>query len=274
MTSVTHPRTLLVEFLGAFVRHQDNWAPVAALVSLMGEIGLDESTVRTLVSRLKQRGWLVPERRNGANGYRLSDTALRSLEEGDRIVWHARQHVSLADGWTLVAFSVPERERSKRHLIRSRLGALGFGNVGAGIWLAPARMLPDARSLLAELGLTKFVDLFTAQYAEGQELSELIERGWDLKSLNHDYRQFVAEHEPVLKEWLAAPRSDADGFRAYMHALNQWRKLPFRDPGLPSELLGSDWAGDAAGVLFEKVVESLEPSAVRHVQSHWGDEAP
>jgi phenylacetic acid degradation operon negative regulatory protein len=273
MTSVTHPRTLLVEFLGAFVRHQDNWTPVAALVSLMGEVGLDESTVRTLVSRLKQREWLVPERRNNANGYRLSDIALRSLDEGDQIVWHARQHVNLADGWALVAFSVPEKERSKRHLIRSRLGALGFGNVGAGIWLAPARMLPEARSLLEELNLTKFVDLFVAQYAPGQELSELIQRGWDLESLNHDYKEFVAGQEPVLKEWRATPGTDADAFRAYMLALNQWRKLPFRDPGLPTELLGTGWAGDAAGVVFEEIVEELEPSATRHVQAQWANRA-
>lgn len=269
MKNIPHPRALLVEFLGAFVRAQDGWAPVAAVVALMGEVGLDESTVRTLVSRLKKREWLISERRGGTSGYRLSELALRSLEEGDRVVWHARQHVSLSDGWALVSFSVPESERSKRHLIRSRLGALGFGNIGAGIWIAPARMLPEARHALAEIGLEKFVDLFVAHYADHQELQDLIGRGWNLTDLDAEYREFIREHQGMLDRHAAAPSTDAQAFRDYMLALNQWRQLPFRDPGLPAELLGSDWPGDAAGALFERIVDALAVAAERHVRSQW-----
>ncbi|WP_432486724.1 PaaX family transcriptional regulator [Kineococcus sp. SYSU DK018] len=273
-----HPRTLLVEFLGAFVRHHDGWAPVSAMVSLMAEVGLDGPTVRTLVSRLKSRGWLQPEKRAGASGYRLTPTALASLAEGDEVVWRARQEVSLRDGWVLVTFSVPESERAKRHLLRSRLTGLGFGNIGPGVWIAPARMLEPARSLLRRLELERFVDTFTAQVPPGGDVSDLIRRGWDLGGINAEYRAFVEHHEPVVRrwEWPVDPGAaqDHEAFRDYVLTLNAWRQLPFKDPGLPQELLGPDWAGRAAGDLFVRVVELLEDRARAHAARAWPAHGP
>lgn len=268
-----HPRTLLVEFLGAFVRRHDDWAPVSAMVTLMGEVGLDGASVRTLVSRLKSRGWLEPEKRERVSGYRLTQVALDSLAEGDEVVWRARQEVSLEDGWVLATFSVPESERAKRHLLRSRLSGLGFGNTGPGVWIAPARMLVPARSLLSRLDLLQFVDLFTAQVAPGgdgtAELTGLIARGWDLGELDAEYHAFVVDRQPVADRWEKEPRTDAEAFAEYVLALNQWRQLPFKDPGLPHELLGADWAGRAAGELFVRLVELLEEPARRHAGTFW-----
>ncbi|WP_432563469.1 PaaX family transcriptional regulator [Kineococcus sp. SYSU DK003] len=269
----THPRTLLVEFLGAFVRRHDGWAPVSAMVTLMGEVGLDGASVRTLVSRLKSRGWLEPEKRERVSGYRLTPVALESLAEGDEVVWRARQEVSLDDGWVLATFSVPESERAKRHLLRSRLSGLGFGNIGPGVWIAPARMLTPARSLLSRLELLQFVDLFCARVAPGgdgpAELAGLIARGWDLAELGGEYDAFVVDRRPVADRWAEEPGTDGEAFAEYVLALNQWRQLPFKDPGLPHELLGPDWAGRAAGELFVRLVDLLEEPAQRHAASLW-----
>lgn len=268
-----HPRTLLVEFLGAFVRRQQGWAPVSAMVSLMGELGLDGASVRTLVSRLKSRGWLEPDKRARISGYRLTETALASLAEGDEVVWRARQEVSLDQGWVLVTFSVPESERAKRHLLRSRLTGLGFGNIGPGVWIAPARMLQPARSLLSRLQLLEFVDLFTAQVAPGgdspEALAALIARGWDLAELDAEYHAFLRDQQPLAQCWQQQPGSDREAFRTYALALNQWRQLPFKDPGLPQELLGPDWAGRRAGALFVQMVDLLEAGAQRHAATFW-----
>ncbi|WP_432504539.1 PaaX family transcriptional regulator [Kineococcus arenarius] len=268
-----HPRTLLVEFLGAFVRRQQGWAPVSAMVSLMGELGLDGASVRTLVSRLKSRGWLEADKRGRISGYRLTETALASLAEGDEVVWRARQEVSLDQGWVLVTFSVPESERAKRHLLRSRLTGLGFGNIGPGVWIAPARMLQPARSLLSRLQLLEFVDLFTAQVAPGgdspEALAGLIARGWDLAELDAEYHAFVRDQQPLAQRWQQQPGSDREAFRTYALALNQWRQLPFKDPGLPPELLGPDWAGLRAGALFVQMVDLLEAGAQRYAATFW-----
>jgi phenylacetic acid degradation operon negative regulatory protein len=51
--------------------------------------------------------------------------------------------------------------------------------------------------------------------------------------------------------------------------LDQWRKLPFRDPGLPSEVLAPDWSGPRAAAVFERLVAALEKPALAHAATHW-----
>ena len=51
-------------------------------------------------------------------------------------------------------------------------------------------------------------------------------------------------------------------FTTYLHVIDHWRKLPFRDPGLPSELLADDWSAPEAGALFEQLVGLLEARAL------------
>lgn len=263
-------RTILVGFLGSIVRRMGNWMPIAGAVELMGQCGLDESSVRTAIFRLKQRGWLVPEARSRAKGYLLTDLALESLAAGDEIVWHARQAANLDDGWCVVNFSVPESARAKRHKLRAHLAALGFGNIGSGVWIAPARMLEAAKRAIEELDLTGQSAVFVGDYAGGQELDELLRNGWDLPEIDQRYRDFIDDHLERAEALEASGSIDGeDAFVTYVTVINQWRKLPFRDPGLPREILGDDWAAPAAGVLFERMVSLLEGRALAHAASHW-----
>ncbi len=157
-----HSRGALIGFLGSIVRPLGDWMPIGAAVELLGQAGVDESSVRTGVSRLKQRAWLAPEARGGARGYALTARATAALRAGDDVVWHARRPADLADGWCIVHFSVPESARTRRTRLRSRLAALGFGNVGSAMWIAPARMLEEARRAIDELELTGQCALFLA----------------------------------------------------------------------------------------------------------------
>jgi phenylacetic acid degradation operon negative regulatory protein len=260
---------LLLEFLASFVRRTDDWVPVAALVELMSDIGIDHSSVRTGVSRLKQRGWLISEKRADLNGYRIGEKALDRFRAGDSVIWHAREPAELDNGWAIVAFSVPEAQRAQRHLLRSRLAALGFGNTGPGLAIAPARMMGEAEEVLDEFDLRRYSDLFMAHYRERQDINNLVERGWDLAGLNARYLEFVEAWTPVIDAWTDAgtPESDREAFVDYSLALSDWRPLPFLDPGLPAELLLDDWAGFAARALFERIVDTLGDAAMRHVEA-------
>jgi phenylacetic acid degradation operon negative regulatory protein len=262
-------RTLLVTLLGAFSRRVGNWLPISGVVDLLETVGADEARVRSSVSRLKQRGWLVQERREGRNGYALTPLAIDALDAGDRVIWHARQPAVLAEGWCIVNVSVPEREREKRHLLRSRLAGLGFGNIGQGLWLAPARMRAEALELIDVLELREYTNAFVGSYEGGQELIRMVRSAWDLDQLHALYRKFVAEHQPDIDYLLELQGADVpprDAFIRYMLALDDWRALPLRDPGLPRELLRRDWAGDAATALIERIVARLEKPALAYVR--------
>ena len=266
-------RTLLVSFLGSIVRRFGGWMPISGAVALMGELGVDESNVRTSVFRLKRKGWFAQERHGSVVGYRLTPLALETLAEGDEIVWHARVPADLDAGWCIVTFSVPESERSKRHLLRSHLSALGFGNVGGGVWIAPARMLAGAERAIRDLGLADRAAVFVGRYAVGPDLSALVASAWALDEIDASYRQFIATHEQD-GAWAGSGHRDASrAFRTFVTAVDDWRKLPFRDPGLPRAVHATTWVAEEAAQLFETIVDRLGGDAIAYAGRHWPDDS-
>jgi phenylacetic acid degradation operon negative regulatory protein len=262
-------RTTVVTFLGSVVRPLGGWMPIAGAVELLTQLGLDAPSVRTAVHRLKANGWLASETRGSARGYALTDQATSTLAAGDEVIWHARKPADLAEGWCIVHFGVPESLRARRHQLRAHLAHLGFGNVGTAMWIAPARMREAAVTAVDELGLGAYAAVFVGDYLGTQDLSELLYNSWDLAGIDQSYRDFVSEHGERAGELEATPPVPRDAFQAYVGVVDQWRKLPFRDPGLPRELLGPDWSGPAATALFERLVAALEKPALQHAAAYW-----
>lgn len=258
------PTSLIVTFYGAYGRRLGGWIAVSHLVTAMADIGLDDASVRAAISRLKRRDWLQTDRRDGLVGYALSPVANAALAQGDARIYGPQPAAALADGWLLATFSVPERERHKRHLLRSRLSWLGFGTVGPGVWLAPYRVLPAAANGLRELGLADYVELFHADHAGFGDVGELVARAWDLAALRTGYADFLDEQGSVLELGGAAVKGRAK-FAGYLRALDRWRRLPYLDPGLPAELLPQGWEGHAAAGLFARIRATLEEPAYEHL---------
>ncbi len=149
---IVQPRQLIVTVYGLYSRGAGGWMSVASLVSLLGDLGVDEPAVRSSISRLKRRGILLARKRDGAAGYELSAGAQAILREGDHRIFR-RERARLGDGWLLAVFSVPEAERHQRHVLRSQLSRLGFGTAAPGVWIAPAYLHEATTEMLARLGL-------------------------------------------------------------------------------------------------------------------------
>lgn len=266
------PRALIVTIYGLYARDQagdaGGWLSVAALIRLMGALGADQAAVRSSISRLKQRGILEPLRLGGAAGYALSQRGREILAEGDSRIFE-RPRARLADGWLLAVFSVPERERGRRHALRSRLTWLGFGTVSAGVWIAPAHLAGETRDVLARDGLSGYVDLFSADYLAFGDLREQVGCWWDLDRLERLYQEFLDLSWPVRERWHGRrARAGGDGeaaFADYVLALTAWRRLPYLDPGLPAELLPADWHGARAASAFGALRARLAAPARAHV---------
>ncbi|MFB6529327.1 PaaX family transcriptional regulator C-terminal domain-containing protein [Streptomyces sp. NPDC056399] len=292
------PRSLIVSLYGAYGRTPDGSPmPVAALIRLLAVLGVDAPSVRSSVSRLKRRGLLLPGRTaDGAAGYALSDDARRLLDDGDRRIY-ARTEPKLSEGWVLAVFSVPEAERHKRHLLRSRLARLGFGTAAPGVWIAPARLYDETRNALERLELSPYVDLFRGDHLGYAATAGAVARWWDLSAIARLHEDFLAAHEPVLRAWRAAPAgADAPGdtaapgdavapggaeaaYRDYLLALDSWRRLPYADPVLPAELLPDDWPGRRSAEVFTALHELLRDRGAEFVRpfvsgAGAGDQAP
>jgi len=275
---VAQPRALIVTIYGLYARESAGWLSIAAVIRLMAELGVDESAVRSAISRLKLRGLLEARREAGVAGYGLSSRGAEILAQGDRRIFH-RPKPSPADGWLLAVFSVPEHERARRHALRSRLAWLGFGTVSAGVWIAPRQLAGETRDALTTDGLSGYVSLFTADYLAFGDVREKIGQWWDLDRLEQLYRGFIEAASPVLAYWQAggnggqrSPAGDAGrAFGDYVRVLTAWRRLPFLDPGLPPDMLPPDWDGSRAAELFGQLRSVLSSSAREHALAVTGE---
>jgi phenylacetic acid degradation operon negative regulatory protein len=58
-----------------------------------------------------------------------------------------------------------------------------------------------------------------------------------------------------------------EAFRLYLPLLTEWRRLPYRDPGLPLALLPDGWKGEEATALFHRLNAVLRPLAQIHARA-------
>ncbi|WP_181806837.1 PaaX family transcriptional regulator [Streptomyces shenzhenensis] len=254
---------LIITLFALYARGEHNWLSVASVIRLMADLGVEGQAVRSAISRLKRRGVLRGERHQGAAGYAVCDGTLEVLEDGDTRIFE-RHRATAGDGWLVVVFSVPESERDKRHALRTALTRLGFGTAAPGVWVAPGILADETRRTLQRLGLTPYVDIFTGDHFAYGDLSAKVRAWWDLDELAALYAGFLERYRPVSERAAAGAIPAREAFGIYLPLLTEWRRLPYRDPGLPLSLLPPAWMGETAGALFEELDKTLREPARAH----------
>lgn len=258
-------RSLILDIYGAEIRALGGWLSIAALVALMADLGHDAQAVRTAVSRMKASNLLTAHTQDGVAGYRLTESGLEILRDGDERLFQASAPPGLEDGWVVAVFSVPEQSRDRRHRLRALLIRLGFGQVTPGAWMAPSRMETEARRLLDRAQLAQYVSLFQGEYRGCADIGTVAASAWDMGAIDRQYRDFSTRHRRTARKWRARHRDNRRAFVDYMAVLAAWRPVAYQDPGLPGELLPARWSGDAARGLFAELHATLAERAGSHV---------
>lgn len=239
--------SLLRTIVGVCLRELGGRASVARLIRLLGAVGVSEAHARTAVLRVSRKGLLAPD---GNAEYTLNPAAIPMLESGDRRIFTFRQ-MSDGDPWCLVSFSIPETLRAERHQLRRQLSWIGCGTVSPALWICPAFLADEVEGIFAELGLRRFATLFeTATPHPAGTLTDAVAGWWDLAALDSLHRGFLeatagfAELEPT----------GSTAFAAWIRTLDEWRVIPYLDPGLPPGVLPADWPGFASVARFEQLM--------------------
>lgn len=240
---------LLRTVVGSTLRPIGGWMSASGAVGLMAALGVPAATARSSLARLCARGVLTREPRGPVAGYALDPAALPMLERGDARIFGRREAPA---SWCLLSFSFPEHQRSQRHQLRRRLAALGCGTVADGLWIGPSALEPELAEVAAEFGADLFADA-----RPGGDLAGGLARWYDLDDIRGVHEAFLDRFATV-----AVPEGDAEAFALWIRLLDEWRVIPYRDPGLPGSALPHDWPGTASAALFARLHDALAGRAV------------
>jgi len=268
-----HARSALFDLYGDHLRRMagdepgsPTQAPVAALVRLLGPLGLQPPAVRTAVSRMVRQGWLQAVRLDAGPGYALTPRAARRVDAAAERIY--RTSAPAWDGrWHLVLVHPPITVRAERERLHASLAFEGYGPLGGAAWVAP-RPAAELDAVLAEAGIR--AERFTAEHDGDSQL--LASRAWDLDGLTRSYTRFLAEQQEALAA--ADTSTDEGAFAARSVLVHEYRKFLFVDPDLPLALLPADWPGTKASSWFGEQAAMLLPAARRFIASCLHPESP
>lgn len=269
VAGVSHGQGLAETLIADYTFPARAWLPSAAIVALLGEFGVASGAARTIVSRMARRGVLEGRRQGRNSSYRLTQEAAAGLWTGGGLIAAFTTQPDAWDGrWTLIAFSVPEQESTRRRALRTALRGWGYAPLYDAVWISPCPMTPEAREELTGLARGS-MSVFRARHVDlGTETDRNPVLAWDLPAIARKYEAFVRRWSGLLPDVAAGRVTGAAAVRARTELMDTYRHFfPTLDPLLPIELLPSDWPRARAREVCVAVYDGLAQPAQEHVRS-------
>lgn len=258
-------RSYLLTILGEFVLPRGaGSAPGAwtgALISSLAALGVEEKSARQSLLRAASEGVLESSRHGRRVRWELTESGADLLTEGTaRIYGFLRSARRWDERWLVLVVPIPESERRLRHRLRTRLTWLGMGALAPGVWIVPdAGREAEVSAVLEALGLGDRAHAFIGPASMIGDSARLLATAWDLTGVEQRYREFLSAFSG------RRARPPAATFTAQVQLVQDWRRFPFLDPDLPTELLEADWPGPAAADLFHDLHRRWD----RPAQDEW-----
>jgi len=239
-------RSLLLTVLGEFVHPRREKVWTGTLVEALSILGIEEKSARQALTRASSEGVLSSTRLGRRAMWDLTDTGRQLLDEGAQRIYGFMRDSRPWDGrWLVLNISIPEAQRQLRHRLRTRLTWLGLGSPNSGLWVSPdASKEPAVHRVIRELGVEDRTFAWTGPTAAIGDETKLLEDAWDLDEVEDRYLAFLEEFENLRVT------TSREAFVAQVNIVQAWRRFPFLDPDLPSELLDHDWPGPRAAAVF------------------------
>ncbi|WP_341995889.1 PaaX family transcriptional regulator [Microbacterium sp. LWH7-1.2] len=241
----------------------DDALPTGALVTALTDLGLKEAAARATLGRMVRGGLLGVERAGRRTTHSLTPRALDIVEEEGAWLESFGLVEPAWDGlWTVLAFSIPESERSSRHLARSRLRWLGFAPLYDGVWVSPRDRAAAAMSELRDLGVS---DVTAMRATLQTTIAGGAQSAWNLDDIAAEYRRFAAGMKP------GQPDGPVAAFVERMRLMLGWQTFRLLDTGMPAELVPGDWPRAATRRAWASRYNELGDAAESRIRTLVGE---
>jgi phenylacetic acid degradation operon negative regulatory protein len=274
------PQHLLTTLLGEYLDSADADLPSAAVIAMLAEFGVSESSARAALSRLVKRGLIAARGNRRPPVYHLTAQAIaRHRARMQHFLDFGARPPRWTGEWVMASFSMPSSGQAVRHAVRRSLSALRFVGLYDSVWIRPGSDAAPARQALDEL----------LSDVDGARWSVLHVRfdeeagphgpasAYDLTGLAAGYAAFTRRYAKLR---VAARNGEVDAAQALVartSAMDSWRTFPDIDPDLPEHLLPRPWPRQEARDTFLDIHSALGSLAqtrlVEVVTPHWPDAA-
>jgi phenylacetic acid degradation operon negative regulatory protein len=254
---VASARSLLLTVLGEFVLPGGRPVWTATLIDLLAELDVAEKAARQAIMRTADSGWIVGNRIGRETRWSLTEAGTRLLKEGtERIYGFATDGRTWDGRWLVLTVGIPENARALRQHLRTQLGWAGLGSVNPSTWVTPrVDREHEALRVLDDLGLAPGSWSFVAEAGAIGDERSLARTAWDLDAIESRYEGFL---DLVARR---RPPTDRQALVAQVRLVQEWRRFPLLDPGLPRELLPPRWSGNRAAEVFRERHAAWAPRA-------------
>ncbi|MDQ3107173.1 MAG: transcriptional regulator [Actinomycetota bacterium] len=283
-TTVAIPTRVLV--LG--MAHEDGTILTEELQPVADACGLTSDQVRSCLRRLVAEGLFVRQGTGRRTTFAATEPGLAAL--GANIERTRLAYAQDAAGrgwdrqWRLVAFAVPERERSARDAFRDHLIRLGGAPVQGGLYVSPHPWHKDVQAEAERLGIVDALTLATTDDLEvggERDPRRLASTLWPIDDLSEAYERFNQRHQH-LPDLLLDMRTrkqhlpDSAFLPAALAMTVAYDECASGDPLLPPELLPRPWPGRTSRELLmssRRLALALRRGQGRPALFRWFDEA-
>lgn len=274
------PQHLLTTLLGEYLDSSAADLPSAAVIAILREFGISESSARAALSRLVKRGLIATRGNERPPVYHLTAQAIaKHRSRMQHFLNFGARPPQWTGDWVMASFSIPSSGQAARHAVRRSLSALRFVGLYDSVWIRPGSDTSAVKKTLDEL----------LHRVEGARWSIMRVRfdeesgphgpaaAYDLDALAADYSAFIERYAGLR---VAARNGEVDAARALVartSAMDSWRKFPDTDPDLPHHLLPQPWPRQQARETFLEIHSALGALAqsrlIEVATPYWPDAA-
>ncbi|WP_433533838.1 PaaX family transcriptional regulator [Micromonospora sp. CA-249363] len=274
------PQHLLATVLGEYLDSADADLPSAAVIAILREFGVSESSARAALSRLVKRGLIAMRASRRPPVYHLTSGAIaRHRARMRQFLTFGAQPPHWTGDWVLATFSIPNSGQASRHAVRRALGALRFAGLYDSVWIRPGSDAAPARRALSELLDDVRGARWSVMHVRFDEESgpHGPAAAYDLTALASAYSAFIQRYARLRVAVRSNEVGPAQALVARTSAMDSWRRFADIDPDLPDHLLPTPWPRQEARDTFLEVHSALGALAqarlVEVATPHWPDAA-
>lgn len=240
---------------------------IGNVIETCAGIGINESRVRTAVSRLVGAGRLRGVRAGRRGYYRLTPSAEAEFADAANVLF-APPDPGDGKRWRFVWLAGEGAPEALETLERA-----GFGRLSARLAVVPSRRGTTASETMASGAAGALA--FEAEAPVGTDpaaLRDFASTCWPLAEHARAYERFIAMFAPLETALgtLAAPDA-GECLLGRLLLVHAYRAVALAEPRLPHAALPADWPGHPARKLYARLYQSLSPGADAHIAQEFVD---